>query len=325
LSRRSAYQGSSSATSAGLGYLTKSAQPTTTRVVVVHRLTEREDIVRAAGTWGQAKFGAKRRGATGSLDQVQQRHDQTEQALQTVSAAIPSTWRRGAVERADLDRFLFEPDDVIVIVGPDGLVANTAKYLTGQPVIGINPDPTSVTGVLVKHQAQACAALLAKLSDRRATAELRTMVRAATDDGLELNALNEVYLGHPGHQSARYQLITPDGQTEAQSSSGLLVGTGTGASGWLLSTARERTTNLPPPAPTAPDLNWYVREAWPSPATGATLTAGTLPAGTELQIRIGADGLVAFGDGIESDHLTLTWGQTVTFRAADRKLNLVLG
>jgi hypothetical protein len=303
----------------------KSSQPSTTRVVVVHRLTERENIVRTAGTWGQAKFGAKRRGADGSLAQVQQRHDQTEQALQTVSAAIPSSWRRGAVERADLDRFLFEPDDVIVIVGPDGLVANTAKYLTGQPVIGINPDPTSVAGVLVKHQAQACATLLAKIGDHRAAAEQRTMVQASTDDGLELNALNEVYLGHPGHQSSRYQLITPDGQTEAQSSSGLLVGTGTGSSGWLLSAARERATHLPPLAPTDPDLNWYVREAWPSPTTGATLTAGTLTSGSELQLRIGADGLVAFGDGIESDHLTLTWGQTVTFRASDRKLNLVLG
>jgi NAD kinase len=295
------------------------------RVVVVHRLTERQDIVRAAGTWGQAKFSAKLRGADQSLDRVQDRHDQTEQALQTVSAAIPSSWRRGAVERADLDRFLFEPDDVIVIVGPDGLVANTAKYLTGQPVIGINPDPASVAGVLVKHQAQACAALLAKVGEQRAAIESRTMVRAATDDGLELNALNEVYLGHPGHQSARYELITPTGETESQSSSGLLVGTGTGASGWLLSTARERHSPLPPLAPTDPALNWYVREAWPSPTTGATLTAGILPNGSELRIRIGADGLVAFGDGIEADHLPLTWGQTVTFRSSPRKLNLVLG
>ena len=110
-----------------------SATPTsTTRVVVVHRLTERQDIVRAAGTWGQAAYGAKLRGASASLSKVQKQHDQTEDALQSVSSAIPSSWRRGAVERADLDRFLFEPDDIIVIVGPDGLVANTAKYLTGR-------------------------------------------------------------------------------------------------------------------------------------------------------------------------------------------------
>lgn len=302
----------------------KYAQTSSTRVVVVHRLTERQDIVRAAGTWGQAQFGAKLRGVSSSLAKVQYQHDQTEQALQTVSAAIPSSWRRGSVERADLDRFLFEPDDIIVIVGPDGLVANTAKYLTGQPVIGINPDPRLVAGVLVKHQAAHCADLLTRINDHRAETELRTMVRAVTTDGLELNALNEVYLGHPGHQSARYQLTTPDGQEESQSSSGLLVGTGTGASGWLLSAARERATEIPPPTPTDPALNWYVREAWPSPTTGATLTAGTLRDGAELRIRIGADGLVAFGDGIEADRLTLPWGQTVTFQVSPRKLHLVL-
>ena len=299
------------------------ARTSTTRVVVVHRFTERQDIVRAAGTWGQAEFGAKQRGAYASLSKVKKQHSQTEQALQTVSSAIPSSWRRGLVERADLDRFLFEPDDIIIIVGPDGLVANTAKYLTGQPVIGVNPDPGSVAGVLVKHQADRCAELLARVGDRRAGSELRTMVRAVTNDGLELNALNEVYLGHPGHQSARYQLISPDGREEAQSSSGLLVGTGTGASGWLLSAARERAAALPPPGPTDPALNWYVREAWPSLSTGADLTSGVLSEGAELRVRIGADGLVAFGDGIEADRLTLAWGQTVAFQVSPRKLHLV--
>jgi hypothetical protein len=300
------------------------AHTSATRVVVVHRLTERQDIVRAAGTWGQAQFGAKLRGASYSLSKVQKQHDQTEQALQTVSTAIPSSWRRGTVERADLDRFLFEPDDIIIVVGPDGLVANTAKYLTGQPLIGVNPDPGSIAGVLVRHQAERCAALLAKVNDQRADSELRTMVRAITNDGLELNALNEVYLGHPGHQSARYRLTTPDGQEESQSSSGLLVGTGTGASGWLLSAARERAAGPPPPEPTDPSLNWYVREAWPSPSTGATLTAGVLRDGTELHVRVAADGLVAFGDGIEADHLTLAWGQSVTFQVSTRKLRLIL-
>lgn len=31
--------------------------------------------------------------------------------------------------------------DIVVVIGQDGLVANTLKYLDGQPVIAINPDP----------------------------------------------------------------------------------------------------------------------------------------------------------------------------------------
>ena len=31
-------------------------------------------------------------------------------------------------------------EDIVVVVGQDGLVANTLKYLQGQPVIAVNPD-----------------------------------------------------------------------------------------------------------------------------------------------------------------------------------------
>ena len=60
-----------------------------------------------------------------------------------MSAAIPLDWRRAVAERNDLDRFVFGPEDVVIAVGQDGLVANVAKYLDGQPVIGINPEPAA--------------------------------------------------------------------------------------------------------------------------------------------------------------------------------------
>lgn len=293
---------------------------TTPRVVLVHRRTEREEIIRQAGTWGQAQYVQRSRGR--SLSKVQKTHDETGSALQIASAAIPSAWRRAAAERGDLDRFLFEPEDIIVVVGQDGLVANTAKYLTDQPVIGINPDP-SRPAVLANHPPERCKSLLALVADGRAHTEHRTMVRATTGDGLELNALNEIYLGHPSHQSSRYELTLPDGRTEPQSSSGVLVGTGTGATGWLLSLSRERPDAPALPTPEAPDLAWFVREAWPSPVTGAAFTAGTLQPGQSLQLTVQSDTMTVFGDGIESDHLSPAWGQTVTLATAAKKLTLV--
>lgn len=293
---------------------------TTPRVVLVHRRTEREEIIRQVGTWGQAQYVQRSRGV--SLRAVQQTHDRASQALQIASAAIPSAWRRASAERADLDRFLFEPEDIVVVVGQDGLVANTAKYLTNQPVIGINPDP-SRPAVLANHPAERCKALIALVADGRAHTEQRTMVAATTGDGQEITALNEIYLGHPSHQSSRYELTLPDGRSEPQSSSGVLVGTGTGATGWLLSLARERPDAPQLPAPQAPQLAWFVREAWPSAATGATLTAGTLQSGESLQLRVQTDSMTVFGDGIETDHLSPAWGQTVTLAMAPKTLALV--
>jgi hypothetical protein len=180
-------------------------------------------------------------------------------------------------------------------------------------------------GVLTRHSPRTFETVLASVIARRARIEARTMVSASTDDsGEELVALNEVYVGHSGHQSARYRLTLPDGSSERHSSSGLLVGTGTGSTGWCLSVARQRPHPVPLPEPTDRVLSWFVREAWPSPTTGADLTEGVLEPEAELTVLVEGESIVVFGDGIESDRLTPGWGQTVRIRASERRLQLVL-
>lgn len=291
------------------------------RVVLVHRETELQELAERHSTPQQAAFFVERRGR--SLDSLRVGSAAHQSALDVVAAAIPQDWRRGDVERADLARFVFGPEDVVVAVGQDGLVANVAKYLDGQPVIGINPDPTRNPGVLVRHPPEAAADLLADTGRGRAATEARTMVRVATDDGQSLVALNEVYLGHPTHQSARYSVQVPDGHRERQSSSGILVGTGTGSTGWCRSVWLERRSTLTLPAPADRSLCWFVREAWPSPSTGTDLTEGTIGAAEQLLVTAESD-LVVFGDGIETDFIPVTWGQTATLGLAPRHLHLVV-
>lgn len=291
------------------------------RVVVVTRATEYELLLARHATRSQAKFFLETRGQ--KIDAVEARHRAFESAAAEVTAAIPLEWRRNRVSRDELDRFLFEPDDTVVALGQDGLVANVAKYLDGQPVLGVNPDPESYDGVLVPLPPEAVRDLLAPATQRRAATESRTMVQASLDDGQSLIALNEIFVGHQSHQSARYRIGGPD-KLERQSSSGVIIATGTGATGWARSIHRNRKTAVKLPSPTERRLAFFVREAFASVATGTSLTDGTLFPEDSLEVVSEMNtGGVVFGDGIEADRLAFDWGMRLEIRTAEKTLELV--
>lgn len=292
------------------------------RAVLVTRPTPYEALLERHATRGQAQFFLAQRGR--DIDSVEVAHRRCHDAVAAVRRAIPATWRRTHVDRRDLDRFLFEPEDILVAVGQDGLVANMAKYLEGQPVIGVNPLPDQFDGVLARHAAEAVGDLLLQAAAGRARIERRAMVEAELDDGQRLLALNEIFVGHCSHQSARYRLRFGD-REERHSSSGLIVASGTGSTGWARSirNGRKRCPKLP--KPTERRVAFLVREAFPSRATGIDITGGSVAPDEHLEIVSEMDeGGVLFGDGIESDRLELQWGQVARLGVASVGLSLVV-
>jgi hypothetical protein len=292
------------------------------RVVVVTRPTELDALVCRHGTRAQARFFLEARGR--SLADLEERARRHEGAVAAALAAIPLRWRRARVDRADLSRFVFGGEDIVVVVGQDGLVANVAKYLAGQPVIGLNPDPTSYDGVLVRHPPAAAPDLIPAVPAGRCRMQARTMAAATLDDGQRLLALNEIFVGHRTHQSARYR-IGWKGRREAHSSSGLIVATGTGATGWARSIGRQRAACPRLPAPEDRALAFFVREPFPSVATGTDIEHGALQEGAELEIVSEMnDGGTVFADGIEDDRLDFAWGLRLRVGLAGVRLNLVV-
>jgi len=243
------------------------------RLVLVTRKTPLELLLERHGTYGQARFYLESRGQ--SIGWAEEVHERFTAGLARVQAAVPPDERRVRLDRADLATFLFAPDDVLIVVGQDGLVPNVAKYLDGQLTIGINPDPRRYDGILCAHPPEAMPRLLDWLESRKPGSfqmEQRSMALVEREDGQRLLALNEVFVGHRTHQSARYCLRV-GGREERQSSSGLICATGTGSTGWARSIAHQRHLDLVI-GPEEARLAWLVREPFPSVSTGIDLDFG---------------------------------------------------
>lgn len=305
------------------------------RLVLVTRQTELEALIERFQTKSQAEFYLTQAGH--DFSRIQAAHETYAKSLRAVKSAIGTELKSITIERQTLPQYRLEKNDVVVTLGQDGLVANVAKYLDGQPLLAVNPDPKTIDGILLPVQVPAFGHALGRTLSGSAEVKSVTMAEARLSDGQSLRAVNDIFVGVGSHVSARYQ-IRLDKKTEEHSSSGLIVSTGVGSTGWLRSIyagALAITHGLHPEQPKPPEpapLPWdsdrlvfNVREPWPSLTTQASLVSGVIKTGHELELTSRMpDGGVIFGDGVQQDYLQFNAGVTARIGIADAKLNLVL-
>ena len=289
------------------------------RAVFVTRETDYELLRVRHATRSQAQFFLEAHGQ--KLHDLEKLHDRFHSTLQRVRATVPGEWRQTLVMRRDLDRFLFTREDIVIAVGQDGLVANVAKYVSGLPVLGINPLPDLYDGVLARITPDMFGNTLRACFHGTAAVESRTMVEASLDNGTRLVALNEIFIGHRSHQSARYRVADGD-QAEEQSSSGLIVASGTAATGWAKSIMEMAGAGIPLD-PQERAVAYFIREPFASKSTGASMRVGKIGVRPLTVISHMNEGGVIFADGVEQDFLTFDWGLTVTLKASQHALQLV--
>lgn len=289
------------------------------RVVILTRPTAKQAFVARYGSEGQTRF-AMAQSLKGRADFAKAEVEDTVQsrAVMRIRKAMPSDVKLAEIDRGMVAQFLFEPHDLVVAVGQDGLVANVGKYLDGQPLAGVNPDPATIDGSLLAFDVETFIASLKEvLNDRRPVREA-TLAEGQTSDRQSLRGLNEIFVGVVTHQSARYR-IRHAGHDEVQSSSGLIVSTGTGSTGWLRSLKGEGAVF----DPAADELHFVVREAWPGRGFAATLVEGRVTREQPLFIESRMEGTI-FADGIEADAVRFDAGLSVTIAPAERRVRLVL-
>ncbi len=305
------------------------------KIILIKRRSRLEDLVARFNSVAQARFYIEHLGA--DFSDYQREHDEYALALSRANDVLQTLGRLQVLDRVYLPNFLFGGDEVVVAVGQDGLVANTLKYLDGQPLLGVNPSPRRWDGVLLPFKVPDLAKVVPEvIKGRRPRTEV-TMAVAQLNNGQSLLAVNDLFVGQRTHVSARYQIQQGD-VVEAQSSSGIIISTGLGSTGWLKSiltgaagvvnSISQPTTPVTPPgkfAWGADYLYFSVREPFPSRTTGADLIFGKITAGQPLHVvSLMAENGVIFSDGIESDFLEFNSGSAAVITLASKKGILVV-
>jgi hypothetical protein len=302
------------------------------KIVLVTRKTRLEGLIERFNSRAQAKFYLDHSG--GDYADYEREDATYRRAVDTVRRSLDVGLKLQVADRALVPTMLFTEHDLVVAVGQDGLVANTAKYVGEQPIVAVNPDPERFDGILLRYSPSQARDAVASLLEGRARVRNITLAEAALDDGQRLLAFNDLFIGARSHVSARYRIAFGAG-AELHSSSGVLVSTGAGSTGWLSSVfamAGAVSRFAGGQAGKGVRLDWedprlvfVVREPYVSRHSQAGIVAGMIePAGELVLESQMPSGGVIFSDGVEADALDFNAGARARIRAAARKTRLVV-
>jgi len=299
--------------------------------IIVKNKTRLESLIERFNTKAQAKFYIERLG--GNFEDYEVEHETFQKSLTTLQAQLSKQIKNKTVERAYLPSFIFSEKNLIIVIGQDGLVANTAKYSKNCPIIAVNPDKNRYDGILLPFDTSDFALGVENVMTEQCNVKTVRFAEAKTNDGQRLLAFNDLFIGVSSHVSARYK-ISYNHQVEEQSSSGLIVSTQAGSTGWLSSVFNMAygvtnlfEKNLKPKRPKLKDdeLLFAVREPFQSVRTQIGITTGIIKYQQNLSVEslMPANGVI-FSDGIETDFIKFNSGAIATIGIAKETAKLVM-
>lgn len=301
------------------------------KIIIVTRKTRLAELIYKYNTVEQARFYVEHMGMDFSDYVVEDANYNS--AVQYVTQVAGKYARVGVVERAFIPNMILDKNDVVIVVGQDGLVANTMKYLDGQPIIGVNPDVKRWDGILLPFEAREMDTVIPNVIGGRFNVRKVTMAKAETKDGQTMLAVNDFFIGCNSHGSARYEISVRQ-QKERQSSSGIIISTGVGSTGWyksVITQARQianafgnNNVQFSPIEWNANKLMYMVREPYPSCSTGANLVFGAIEQNDKIILTSNMPvGGIIFSDGIQDDAMDFNAGMEVQIGIAPNKGELI--
>lgn len=302
------------------------------KLIIVIRKTRLQELIERFNTRSQAKFYIEHAG--GDFSDYEREDDVYRSSLEVLQRSLDFEMPQQLVDRLLVPTFQFQKEDLIVTLGQDGLVANTAKYVGPQPIVAVNPQPERFDGILLPFLPKQARSAVRSVIEEKARIREVTLAEVKLQDGQRLLAFNDLFVGARSHVSALYRIKHGE-KSEIQSSSGVLVSTGAGSTGWLSSVFNMASgvasfcegAALQPIRMAWEDrrLVYVVREPFVSRHSQANLVVGMLEAGQSLVLEsLMPSGGTVFSDGMEADFLEFNSGATAVVRAAEQSARLVV-
>ncbi|MDP4261546.1 MAG: sugar kinase [Bacteroidota bacterium] len=298
--------------------------------LIIKNKTRLETLIEHFNTKAQARFYIERLG--GNFEDYEFEHETFYHSLISLQTQLSKVIKHKIVERAFVPSYIFTEKNLIVVIGQDGLVANTAKYSRGTPIVAVNPDKQRYDGILLPFDISDFLHGIDRVLSNNYPYKIMRFAEAKLNDGQRLLAFNDLFIGASSHISARYK-ISFNSKTEEHSSSGLIVSTQAGSTGWLSSIFNmaygvanmfEKNLKLKRPKLKENDLLFAVREPFQSIRTQTGITTGIIKSQNNLTVEsLMPAGGVIFSDGIESDFLKFNSGAIATIGLAEETAKLV--
>ncbi len=301
------------------------------KIIVVTKKTALEELLLEHATTSEARFYLESRGK--DFNSYLNSHNEYKITVDEIINKLLASYRTQMVDKSLVSTHQFDDHDIVVVVGDPGLFVNVAKYVGLQPIISINGEPEKCDNVFTTCKPKELGKVISKVFSGNAKIEELTMAEATLDDGQKMLALNDLFIGRKTHVSAKYTL-SQNNINEMQSSSGVVVSTGTGSTAWMKAIITgaygiakpnsianyerenfERNSNY---------LKYFVREPFPSKTTGCNMITGYVTKDNSLNIisNMTEDGVI-FSDGIEKDYISFNAGANVIISPAKTKVQLV--
>ena len=304
------------------------------KIVIVTRRTRLQELVERFNTHSQAKFYIEHSG--GDFADYEREDDSYQTALDLVRRSLDFELPHQVVDRALIPTYKFQKEDVVVTLGQDGLVANTAKYAGAQPIVAINPEPSRFDGILLPFLPDQARTAVGQVLDAKAAFREVTLADATLNDGQRLLAFNDLFLGARSHVSALYRIVCGVSAPETQSSkrrSGfdrrrfhrldfLCLQHGFGCDEFLRRATGQGHSHALGRSASVIRRSGAVYQP---PLAEAGIVAGMLETGEELVLEsLMPSGGAIFSDGMEADFLQFNSGAIVRVRAAEQRARLVV-